>query len=319
MPNLLFHLSGENIDIALSEVITLTEQENFMLIDNYLVLNTDKKDLEKRLAFTHTIYNLLFISTRSNIHKDIESYDWSSIYKKDFSVRAIDSDTIKEKQLAELVHKKIKNPKVNLKNPTTEIIFLFTKTKIIAATKNKDIEKSFKERRSHLRPAPHPTSLHPRLARALINITGIKKGQLLDPFCGAGGILIEAGLMGLKPVGYDLDKIMLKRAKINLDHYKIKDYELFQEDSTNIKKRSNYIMTDLPYGKNSKLSTKDLEKLYLGFLKTVKKILKDKAIIIFPNFINYKKLIEKSELNTIKEFDHFLHRSLSKKIVLLKS
>ena len=75
------------------------------------------------------------------------------------------------------------------------------------------------ERKAHLRPELQPTSLHPRLARALINLTGIRKGILLEPFCGAGGILLEAGLMGIKTVGYDIDKIVLKKCKINLNFY----------------------------------------------------------------------------------------------------
>lgn len=320
MPNLIFHLSGENIGLAVSEIAALTNKDNYMLLDRFLILNTGKKHLEKRLALTHTIYDLLFISTRNNIIKDIEAYDWNRICKKDFSVRAVESDTIKEKDFASMIHKRMKDPKVNLKDPKTRIVFLFTKTKIIAATRNTEIENSFSSRSSHLRPAPHPTSLNPKLARALINITGIKKGQtLLDPFCGSGGILIEAGLMGIRSVGYDMDKMMLKRSKINLDKYKIRHCKLSQKDSTRIKKRFSYIVTDLPYGKNSRLSDKSLESLYLDFLKTTKKILKNKAVIIFPDFINYKRLIEESGLEILQEFNYYLHKSLSKKIVLLKS
>jgi tRNA (guanine10-N2)-dimethyltransferase len=179
-------------------------------------------------------------------------------------------------------------------------------------------KKEFLARRSHLLPAGHPTSLHPKLARALVNLTGAKKGEvILDPFCGAGGLLIEAGLIGMKVVGFDIDRIMLKRAKINLDYLRIKNYRLELKDATTISKHYGYIVTDLPYGKNSKLSEKDLEKLYFYFFKVLKKIKPKKSIIGLPDFIDYKKIIKKSGLKIKKEFDWYLHKSLTKKIILL--
>ena len=159
----------------------------------------------------------------------------------------------------------------------------------------------------------------------------------MDPFCGAGGILIEAGLIGLTPIGCDLYKIMLKKAKTNLDYYKINNYKLINQDALKIKQRYNYIVTDIPYGlntsiwikkgkKNKKISLKqtnqkqrikNLEEFYLKFLKNLKKILKKKAVVIFPNYVNYKKLIKKANLKVDKEFSQFIHKSLTRKILVL--
>jgi len=179
-------------------------------------------------------------------------------------------------------------------------------------------KKGFLSRRAHLLPAGHPTSLHPKLARAMVNLTGCKTGGfLLDPFCGAGGILIEAGLIGCKVVGFDIDSVMLKRAKINLAYVGIDDYKLEQKNATTLSKHYDYIVTDLPYGRNSKLSEKDLEKLYLKFFKVLKKIKPKKAIVGLPDFIDYSKLIKKTKLKIKKEFDWYLHKSLTKKILIL--
>ena len=49
-------------------------------------------------------------------------------------------------------------------------------------------------------------SLPPRLCRIMINMAGLQKGVLLDPFCGIGSILQEAALMGLDIRGIDIDK-----------------------------------------------------------------------------------------------------------------
>ena len=179
-------------------------------------------------------------------------------------------------------------------------------------------KKEFLSRRAHLLPAGHPTSLHPKLARALVNLTGAKKGDIiLDPFCGAGGILIEAGLLGIKVIGFDIDRIMLKRAKINLDYVKVQGYELILKDATTISKHFDYIVTDLPYGRNSKLSEKELEILYLKFFKVLKKIKVKKAVVGLPDFVSYKSLIKKAGLKIKKEFDWYLHKSLTKKILIL--
>ncbi len=193
-----------------------------------------------------------------------------------------------------------------------------TKEIIIDGKKIELSKKEFLSRRAHLLPEGHPTSLHPKLARALVNLIGASKSDtVLDPFCGAGGILIEAGLIGMKIVVFDIDMIMLKRAKINFDYLKIKNYQLKLKDATTTSKHYNYIVTDLPYGKNSKLSEKELEVLYLKFFKVLKRIKPKKAIVGLPDFVNYKKLIKKAKLKIKKEFDWYLHKSLTKKILIL--
>ncbi len=309
----IFLLSKQNLELSKQEVLALTDKQEFMLIDNLLILNTNFKDY-KRLAYTKEVYELLFISNPKNLITDIKNFNWQEIYKTNFCLRTHNSK-IKESKLADLIWNNLKSPKVNLKKPKTEIHLFFIKNKVIATLAKFKNKQKFEKRKPHLRPELHPSSLDPRLARALINITGINKGILLDPFCGSGGILIEAGLMNLRPIGYDTDKIMLKRAEINLKHYKIKDYKLKQQDATKIKTKFNYIVTDLPYSKNTK--KQDLTKLYLNFLKTLKKILKKKAVIGFPDFINHKSLIEKSKLKIEKEFTYYLHKSLTKKIIVL--
>ena len=195
----------------------------------------------------------------------------------------------------------------------------------------------FESRRSHLRPFSSPSSLHPKLARALINITGIKQNEiLLDPFCGTGGFLIEAGLMDIKTIGYDINKLMIKGCIKNLKHYKIKNYKIKNQNALNLKDKFDYIVTDLPYGLNSnvllrysknwkkhrlnlKIQKKDfykkLEQFYLKFLKNLRKKLKKKAVIIFPNYVNYKNLLKKSKFKIEKEFSSYVHRSLTRKIV----
>lgn len=339
---LIFLLSGENLELAKEEVLSLASIKDYLFVNKLLIINLNKKainELVKRLAYTHNIYQYLFECKINDLIKNIENFNWNSIYKENFCLRINGKTDYKEKKLAGYIWRKLKRPKVNLENPKTLIELFFIKNKVYCGLLFKKIKKDFHLRKAHLRPELHPTSLHPKLARCLVNLTGAKKNSIVvDPFCGAGGILIEAGLIDLKPIGYDLYNIMIKRAKINLDHYKIKNYKLINKDALKIKKKYDYIVTDLPYGlntsiwikeknKNKKISLKqrnrkqrikNLELFYLQFLKNLKKILKKKAVIIFPHYVNYKKLIKKANLKIEKEFSEFIHGSLTRKIVVLQ-
>lgn len=314
-----FLVSKQNLELSKAEVLNLLEVKNYEAKDNLLIITKKiNHDLARRLAYTRRIYLLLFESDYKNLKTKIENYDWKKIYKKDFCVRKLqlcDKETLPENKIADLIWNRIKNPKANLENPTTSIEFILTKNRIYCGLLIYENKEKFEERRAHLRPELHPTSLSPRLARACINLTGIRKGTVVDPFCGSGGILIEAGLMHLKPIGYDIDQIMLNRAKINLNHYKIKNCKLIKGDATEISKKIDYVITDLPYGRNT--FVKDFDDLYLRFLKNLKKILRKKAVVIFPDFINHKRLIKKAGLKIKAEFDYYLHKSLSKKIIVM--
>lgn len=82
--------------------------------------------------------------------------------------------------------------------------------------------------------------LPPKLAQILINLCGKrpKGATLLDPFCGTGVVLQEAGLMGYAVKGSDLNERMVEYTKRNLDWaYKetgtesLKNYSVEQGDA----------------------------------------------------------------------------------------
>jgi tRNA (guanine10-N2)-dimethyltransferase len=80
--------------------------------------------------------------------------------------------------------------------------------------------KDFDRRKVAERPFFSPISLHPRYARALINLTGARRGdKVLDPFCGTGGIVLEAALLGMKAIGSDIDPEMVDGCRRNLEHF----------------------------------------------------------------------------------------------------
>ena len=192
----------------------------------------------------------------------------------------------------------------------------FTKAIYTIGEKRKkilDLKNQFEQRRAHLLPAGHPAMTHPRLARAMVNLSGAR--EILDPFCGAGGILIEAGLCGLKTTGFDIDAEMLEHARKNLDSFGLKA-TLARKDATTFSGHYEAVVTDLPFGSSTKL-TDDAVDLYLSFLKNLRRNNIRKAVIGFPDFVDYKLLMKKAGLRITREFTYYLHKSLSKKIVVI--
>ncbi len=312
----MFLLSKENIELARAEVLALTNAANYEVDDNILILDTKEERLYARLAFTKAIYRFLFSCKEDELEKSLKGFDWKSIYDENFCIRTHGGIKQKEKDLASYVWNSVEEPRVELKYCKTKIELFKLANKIYCGKLLHIVTKDFLKRKSHLRPALHPTSLSPRLARAMINLTGIKKGDVYDPFCGSGGILIEAGMMGFKTIGLDINDYVLKKARENLDYYGIRYVELEQRDALTLKKKLDYVVTDLPYGRNTKL-TLELEKLYLDFLKLLDEHLVYKAVVGYPDFVDFKKLIKKTKLKLLHEFSVYLHKSLTKKIVVL--
>ncbi|MDL5503936.1 MAG: RsmD family RNA methyltransferase, partial [Candidatus Methanoperedens sp.] len=110
----------------------------------------------------------------------------------------------------------------------------------------------FEARKPHFKPFFYPGVLMPRVARALVNIS-MPQEILFDPFCGTGGILVEAGFIGIKVIGGDMQRKILLGAKMNLDHYNA-NYSLMYEDACRLALRDqsvDAVVTDPPYGRSA--------------------------------------------------------------------
>ena len=369
----IFLLSGDYINLGAEEALSLLDIKDPKLKNRLLILElNDKKitdKLSKRLALTKEIYKFLFECKINDLIGAIKKFGWDSVYDDNFCLRKynLDNDETKiknsankknnkklndkiakyddkkldEKNLAGYIWRNLKNPKVNLENPKTEISLFFSKGRVYCGLLIKKAEYDFDSRKSHMRPFPHPSSLHPKVARALVNLSEIKEKEiLLDPFCGTGGFLIEAGLMGIRSIGYDINKIMIEGCIENLKYFKISNAKIKKKNAVNIGDKFDYAVTDLPYGLNSTAMTgyeeenwkkyrlslkiqkegfyKNLEKFYLLFLKNLRKKLKKKAVIVFPSYVNYKKILRQSGFKVEFEYSDYVHRSLTRKMVKIR-
>jgi tRNA G10 N-methylase Trm11 len=92
------------------------------------------------------------------------------------------------------------------------------------------------------------SSLPARLARALVNLVAPPAHSILDPFCGTGSILLEAGALGLISFGMDNNIKMAGMSRRNLAHF---GYPAQVElgDAQDCTQTADAIVTDLPYGR----------------------------------------------------------------------
>lgn len=298
---MIFEISRENIELSKQEVLALANTKDYELYDNLLVCKA-KFDW-KRLAYTNNIYEEIFIDDK------IPKINWEKYYKNDFCVRS--NITHKEKEIADIIWRSLKNPKAKLRNSSSEFHFFFIGNKIICGKKIFEREEKFKLRRPDLRPGFFPVSLKPKLARSLVNLSGIKKGIIWDPFCGTGGILLEASLMGLKCIGTDIDPIMIRAAKNNFEYYKVKA-KFYTADARKEQVRCSAIVCDPPYGKRSSTKKVDIERLYNEFLNNVYNFC-NKIILMIPNDIKIK-----TKYKITFETEDYVHGSLTRRILVLQ-
>ena len=202
-----------------------------------------------------------------------------------------------------------------------------------------DQRRGFNKRKPKYRPYFHPTSMHPKIARLLVNLARVKQGSvLLDPLCGTGGILIEAGLMGLKIMGRDIDERMVDGCIRNLDFYGLKgDIRVgdalkpdgksqgmngefpgkFPKADTEFPK-ADAIVTDLPYARSSFVTEKNLMEFYNKFISSAGKMIGPGKYLVLVVPSEYYP--EMGEFDVREIYNLRIHKSLTRRIfVLIKS
>ena len=138
----IFLLSKQNLDLSKQEVLSLTDDEHES-VDNLLIIDTKFKDYE-RLAYTKRVYDLLFIAYKKDLEEKLENFDWKKVYKKNFALRVFNTD-LKEAALAGYIWDNIDKPKVNLKNPATEIHLIKKGSKFFCCLLKKELKQDFEK------------------------------------------------------------------------------------------------------------------------------------------------------------------------------
>ncbi|WP_135663738.1 methyltransferase domain-containing protein [Halorhabdus rudnickae] len=144
-------------------------------------------------------------------------------------------------------------------------------------------DRAFTDRAPTDRPFFQPGSMDPVLARALVNVAGGRPGTtLLDPMCGTGGLLIEAGLVGADVMGVDVLPKMVRGTRENLTALVGERFGVCRGDARRLPFRDDAVdavVFDAPYGRQTKITGDDLAPLLADALAEARR-LAPRAVVV---------------------------------------
>ena len=314
MPESFFVLSKDHLELAKDEVIAIAKTYDRFAksksFSNLVIIQSkiNREQISKRATFVkisgqilRKMSGLFLGEDNFEVLKNAKTFACRivNLSSKQFDIPELESS------MGDMISK-LSQAEVNLEKPDIIIYLIFTNQQNFFGFSKPEqkLPRPKKVRR-------HPHELDWKLARAMINLIGLKEGETVcDPFCGTGTTLLEAESMGIKAIGVDFDEKMFEISKENLgiNQYNSKlikgDFSKF----TTMKDKFDGIVTDLPYGTASKVSEnpQELIKKFVAMLPRRKKI----AIMC-------KKGFEKQlKMDPSKTYDIYRHKSLTRTILI---
>ena len=323
---LLLELSMECESLSRSEVVAaadalggrtkvVVEEPGVMVIDTM----ADPAALADRLGLCHYVSEWLCSCEEGELRDRASEFDVQGpIRVRSTKVGDVKVDLAAATRLVGDVLGKSRG--VDLHHPRSDIRVVFSGNAHVGRLVGAIDRASFEKRKNRYMPYFYPASLHPKFARALVNLTRTGRGaRLLDPFCGTGAILAEASLVGLEAIGTDLSEKMISGARKNLDHIGAKAM-LAVSDVGGIAERTGRvdgIATDPPYGKSTSTNGEGIPALYKRAFQAFSKILSQGSYlaIVVPRT---SLLDDADDFEVLEIHSLWVHRSLTRHFCVLK-
>ncbi|QLC33303.1 methyltransferase domain-containing protein [Halarchaeum sp. CBA1220] len=208
---------------------------------------------------------------------------------------------------------------VDLDDPDHELRALFSGQECFLGWHAAASVRDYGTRKPTDRPFFQPGSMDPLLARALCNLAGARAGDtLLDPMCGTGGVLIEAGLVGARALGNDAQEKMVRGASENLDAF-LDDYDVVRGDATRLGLRDDAVdcvVFDAPYGRQSKVETHALADLVAGALAEARRVATGRCVLVADR--DWRDAARDADWRVGERFVRRVHRSLDRHVLVLE-
>jgi tRNA (guanine10-N2)-dimethyltransferase len=336
---LFFILSGEHDTLpgAEARAVLGTVGADFHVVESMeqvLVVETDKVgNTHGRIALSHSICEFIF-----SCDADYDGILWVAREAEypditDFAVRVRrvgehhrEVSTLElEREIGAVMVEKT-GAGVRLREPRDTIQGVLTDKGFILGRVIARVDRSpYELRRPHLRPYFRPGAILPRTARAIVNLAGVDRGKrVMDPFCGTGGFLIEAGLLGAEVYGNDIEEEFVEGCRRNLRFYGIEDFSLEAGDAMKLPGKYpeffDAVVTDPPYGISASTRGKKLDEVFAGALEAIYGILKagGRACIISPTKVRFEEPAEEAGFRIRETHYERIHRSLTRRISVLE-
>ncbi len=217
---------------------------------------------------------------------------------------------------------------VDLDDPDHVLRVLFAADTCLVGWVAAESVRDFADRKPTDRPFFQPGSMAPMDARAYANLAGAgPDARIVDPMCGTGGVLIEAGLVGSDVVGNDAQRKMVRGARENLAHYlsgdadraaHAADHAVVRGDATALGLRDDVadgVVFDAPYGRQSKIETHRLEDLVAGALREAARIA-PRGVLVADR--SWREAAVDAGWTVTDTFERRVHRSLVRYVHVLE-
>jgi tRNA (guanine10-N2)-dimethyltransferase len=318
---LLFELSGENPTLPFAELACVGK-----VLDRRLqvaIVEVPDPEDTHRLAMTQVVAEYLgecepTLPAFQKLLKDLAIETRQSFAGRAKKVHGgcHERNPCSQREFERLIGTMISGP-VSLDNPETEYRAILSEDRCYFGKVLFYVNRgAYDLRNPGKRDFFHPGVMMPRMARTLINLTCAQWGDfLLDPFCGTGGILIEAEMLGMRTLGSDFDPMMICGSRQN-----VTSSDLMLADATHLpfgKQSLDAVVTDFPYGQSVCIKKTDtMDNLYADTLDEIHRVLKTghRAVVVTHKDISD---IASDHMTVLQHHEQRVHKSLTRCVLVL--
>lgn len=210
---------------------------------------------------------------------------------------------------------------VKAEAPLSVVDFILSNGLLIIGRRHYEREPMvFRSKDPKYRPAYRPGTMKSIMSRVLVNLSRVgvrSKGLYLDPFCGVGGLLIEACAIGIKYLGSDIDGRCVDGARKNLNHFNCMP-SVITADACKLPYRYvDGVGTDPPYGRltrsKGRRSVQELMECSINCLADV--IRRGGYIAIAQSKeVSLDEVLVNAGFKVVEKHYNWLHRSLVRNI-----
>lgn len=343
MAKLFFLLSGENETLPAAELRAILEAEGFAFevkerLDQLVRLESSQdsvNSVHRRSAYTRTCGLELFAceAEENAIMKSAETVDFKSVLGEgeSFAVRVKRVKEYSRKivtvplegKLGKHVLHNTTGTKVNLRKPDKTFFGVLTSGKLVFGLKLAEMEiLTFSERRPRKKPFFHPSAMPSKLARCMVNLSRAKAGEMvLDPFCGTGSVMVEAGFVGCRVLGFDIQRRMAEGTRRNLEHFGVDAEGLVIADSRKLPLvRIDRVVTDPPYGKSATTMKSTTKRLVEGVFASARSLLGIGQLICIasPKTLGISRVGKELGYRHVESHFAYVHGTLTREIAVFE-
>jgi len=229
-----------------------------------------------------------------------------------------------ERDVGSVVLESVPRLQVRLKDPDlTFVCILYESQFLFGLSGFKRPSGLMAPRRPRKRPVFHPSTMPPKIARCMVNLSRARPGSMFaDPFCGVGGILIEAAMINCNVFGMDASTRMLRGARRNLKHYNLSALGFAKGDARATPCRGlDAVATDPPYGRGSSTMGVKMTTLISEFIKGASHLLRKGGhmCISAPAEVDVERYASEGGFTLREQHLVRVHRSLTRRFSVLQS